>query len=294
MSVILITGSSSGIGMEAALHLAEKGHRVYASMRNLDGGGALRAAAESRGVSVELIRLDVNDEASVNRAVADLLEREGRIDVLVNNAGIAPLGPLEELDDATVTSVLDTNVLGVLRCVRAVLPAMRKQQSGTIVNISSVAGHISSVCSGIYAASKFALEGLSEALAQEVRPFGIHVALVKPGFIITPIFGKALGELSTHSDSAYPDAVKIANDLFTSGQETGDSVEIVAETIEEAINDKTLRLRYPVGDPARAFLAARADMTDEEWVDLGRHKTFEAFFGELLSHVPQPLSSAAI
>lgn len=293
MSVILITGSSTGIGMEAALHLAEKGHRVYASMRNLDGGSDLRAAAGSRGVSVELIRLDVNDEASVNQAVADLLEREGRVDVLVNNAGIGPLGPLGELDDATVKSVFETNVFGVLRCVRAVLPTMRKQRSGTIVNISSVAGHISSVCSGIYAASKFALEGLSEALAQEVRPFGIRVALVKPGFIITPIFGKALGVLSKFDDSAYPNAVKIANDLFTNGQQTGDSPAMVAETIEEAINDKTLKLRYPVGDPARAFLAARADMTDEEWVDLGRHETFEAFFGELLSHVPQPPSSAA-
>lgn len=293
MSVVLITGSNSGIGMATALHLAAKGHKVYASMRNLESGGDLRSSADAAGVAMELIQLDVTDEASVKRAVAEVLEREGRIDVLVNNAGIGPLGPIEEMDDATVKSVFETNVFGVLRCVRAVLPTMREHQSGSIVNISSVAGHISTVCSGPYASSKFALEGLSEALAQEVRPFGIHVSLVKPSFIVTPIFGKALSALSTHSDSAYPNAVKIANDLFVHGQQTGGPAEMVAETIEEAINDKTSRLRYPVGDPARAILAARADMTDEEWVDLGRHETLEAFFGEIMSHMPQPASAVA-
>ena len=248
MSIVLITGSSTGIGMEAALHLAEKGHRVYASMRNLDGGQGIRDAAADRKVSVELIQLDVNDDSSANKAVAEVLDREGRIDVLVNNAGIAPLGPLEKLDDGTVSNVLDTNVLGVLRCVRAVLPAMRKQRSGTIVNVGSVAGHIATVCSGIYVASKFALEGLSEVLAQEVKPFGIHVALIKPGFIVTPIFGKALGELSSYSDSAYPNAVKIAFDLFTNGQQTGGTVASVAETIEEAINELSKEFKRALTD----------------------------------------------
>src|SRR5580765_6168055 len=108
MSVVLITGSSTGIGMATALHLAEKGHKVYASMRNLDGGGDLRAAADAAGVAIELIQLDVNDEASVNRAVTEVLEREGRIDVLVNNAGIAPLGPVEEMSVETFKSVYET------------------------------------------------------------------------------------------------------------------------------------------------------------------------------------------
>ena len=293
MSVILITGSSTGIGKATALHLAKKGHKVYASMRNLDGGHDLRTAAAEAGVAVELVQLDVIDQDSVDRAIADVLEREGRIDVLVNNAGIAPLGPVEEMSVDTFKSIYETNVFGVVRCIRSVLPAMRKQQCGTIVNISSVAGHISSVCSGAYASSKYALEGMSEALAQEVHPYGIHIALVEPGFIITPIFGKALGELSTHSDSAYPNAVKIANDLFTNGSQTGDPAEMVAETVEEAINDKSPRLRYPVGDAARALMSARAKMTDEQWVDLGRHKTLQDYFGEMASHFPVTTTTAA-
>ena len=163
MNVILITGSSTGIGMATALHLSRKGHRVYASMRNLDRSGDLRTAAAGTGQPIEVIQLDVNDEHSVKNAVAQVLEREGRIDVLINNAGIAPLGPLEEVDDATVKSVFDTNVFGLLRCIRAVLPSMRKQRGGSIINVGSVAGHIATCCSGIYAATKFALESINHA-----------------------------------------------------------------------------------------------------------------------------------
>jgi NAD(P)-dependent dehydrogenase (short-subunit alcohol dehydrogenase family) len=293
MSVILITGSSTGIGMAAALYLSKKGHRVYASMRNPAVSSELRSAAAAAGSQVEVIALDVSDEQSVKKAVAQVLEREGRIDVLVNNAGIAPIGPLEEVDDAEVKRVFDTNVFGLLRCVRAVLPSMRKQKSGSIINIGSVAGDIASTCSGVYAASKFALEGLSESLAQEVKPFGIHVALIKPGFILTPIIGKALEALPKPESSAYPTAVRVANALFQSATTTGGPPEMVAMTIEEAMNDRTSRLRYPVGVPARAILAARAAMSDEEWVDLGRHETFEAYFGELASHIPQPPKAAA-
>jgi NAD(P)-dependent dehydrogenase (short-subunit alcohol dehydrogenase family) len=169
---------------------------------------------------------------------------------------------------------------------------MRQHRSGSIINIGSVAGHIASTCSSTYAASKFALEGLSESLAQEVKPFGIHVALIKPGFILTPIIEKALEALPASEKSAYPTAVKIANALFQSAKHTGGPPEMVAVTVEEAMNDRTSRLRYPVGQPARAILAARAAMTDEEWVDLGRHDTFEEFSGEFASHMP-PISGSA-
>jgi len=279
--------------LATALYLSKKGHRVYASMRNPGRADELRTAAAANGCPIEIIPLDVSDEQSVKKAVAQVLEREGRIDVLVNNAGIAQSGPLEEVDDATVRSVFDTNVFGLLRCVRAVLPSMRKQRSGSIINIGSVAGSIASGCSGVYAASKFALEGLSESLAQEVKPFGIHVALIKPGFIVTPIIGKALKALPSPERSAYPIAVKISNSLIQTAASTGGPPEMVAATIEEAMNDRTSRLRYPVGEPARTVLAARAAMSEEEWVDLGRHESFEAYFGEFASHMPPPPKSAA-
>jgi NAD(P)-dependent dehydrogenase (short-subunit alcohol dehydrogenase family) len=293
MSVILITGSSTGIGMATALYLSKKGHRVYASMRNPDRAGELRKAAAANASSMEIIPLDVNDEQSVKTAVAQVLQREGRIDVLVNNAGIASLGPLEEVDDAEVKRVFDTNVFGLLRCVRAVLPSMRKQRGGSIINVGSVAGSIASGCSGIYAASKFALEALSESLAQEVKPYGIHVALIKPSFIVTPIIGKALEALPSPERSAYPNAVRVSNALFQSATTIGGPAEMVAATIEEAMNDRSSRLRYPVGVPARMVLAARAAMSEEEWVDLGRHETFEAFNAEFGSHMPKPPESAA-
>lgn len=288
MNVVLITGSNSGIGMATALHLAEKGFRVYASMRNPASGAKLQNAAQRNGVKLEVIQLDVNDEASVNNAVGEILGREGRIDVLINNAGIAPFGATEELSDEVVRSLFETNVFGALRAIRSVLPSMRKERSGVIVNISSIAGHMSMAAMGIYAATKFALEGLSEALAQEVRPFGIRVAIVKPGFIVTPLLDKTADSLPQADSTAYPTAINVMRALIENGHETGDTPEMCAETIEEAINDKSGRLRFPVGEGARILLDGRARISDEDWVGMGRHTTVEGFLEEFaLRFFPQ-------
>ncbi|CAN5348229.1 oxidoreductase [soil metagenome] len=286
MSVILITGSNSGIGLATALHLGSKGHRIYASMRNLERGDNLRDRAGAAGLDIKVCQADVNDETSIKDCVNNIIENDGRIDVLVNNAGIGPLGTIEEMDDAASKAIFETNFFGALRAIRAVLPSMRGQQSGVIVNISSVAGRVASNCMGIYSASKFALEAASESLAQELVPFGVRVAIVEPGFISTPILDAALQSVA--EETSYPAATERIKALFMHGKQVGESPERVAETIEFAINDTGNALRYPVGDGARAFVEGRTRMTDEYWVAMGRHKTVEDYFQEFAERFPPP------
>ena len=183
MRTILITGASSGIGLAAAVELARRGERVFASMRNPANSGALRTALDDAGVEAEVIQLDVTDNGSVTKAVAGVLERAGSIDVLVNNAGVTTVGPLEFTSDEELFQTFDTNVFGVLRTTRAVLPSMRASRRGRIVNISSAAAHprVGIRLWGPYAASKAALHALSLELLKEVAPLGIEVVLLEGG-----------------------------------------------------------------------------------------------------------------
>ena len=181
MAVVLITGCSSGFGLLAALQFARKGDQVYATMRNPAKAGELEKAKSEEKLAIEVLQLDVTDEASVTNAVRQVIDAAGRIDVLVNNAGIGAHGPIEETDDDEAKEIFETNFFGALRTIRAVLPQMREQKSGTIVNVSSLAGRVSPPFDGIYSASKFALESATEALHFEVHPFGIRMVLVEPG-----------------------------------------------------------------------------------------------------------------
>ena len=201
MAIVLITGSSTGIGFATAKTLSKNGHTVYATMRNPQHSPQLLQYAEKENLPLHVLTMDVDSDASVKQAVESILKTEGRIDVLVNNAGIASLGPVEETPLSVYKSVMETNYFGAIRCIQAVLPAMRERRSGAIINITSVAGKIFGQAHSAYCASKAAAEALSESLAQELAPFNIRVAVVEPGVIETPIFGKS-SELP--ADSKYP------------------------------------------------------------------------------------------
>ena len=187
MSVVIITGCSSGFGLGAAVGYAAAGDKVYATMRTPSKQGDLRAACDAAGVAVEVIPLDVTDDASVAAAVRTVVDTEGRIDVLVNNAGVGYLYAIETMPDALLRETFETNVFGMLRTTRAVLPTMRSQGSGTIINVGSVSGHIPVPFTGFYPATKHALRTISEALSMEVEPLGIKVSLVEAGFFRTNI-----------------------------------------------------------------------------------------------------------
>jgi NAD(P)-dependent dehydrogenase (short-subunit alcohol dehydrogenase family) len=266
MAIAVVTGSSTGIGQATAVTLARAGHTVYATMRNPETGGAeLRAIADKENLPLRPATLDVDSDQSVHTAFAAILAEAGCIDVLVNNAGIGNMGAVEETPLESFRAVLETNFFGALRCTQAVLPGMRERGTGCIVNISSVAGRFSSAPQAPYSSSKFALEALSECLAQEVKSFGIRVAIVEPGVIATPIFGKVA---QPPAGTRYPQTRRLL-ELFRASLEKPVSPFVVGETIREIVDGGSWQLRYPVGPDAANLLAWRASMTDEQWVDWG-------------------------
>ena len=279
MTVTLVTGTSTGIGEATALHLSRLGHTVYASMRAPDAsGGGLRRVAEEERLDLELIALDVDDSASVASAVGDVLERSGRIDVLVNNAGLGKLTSVEEVSVEDAKAVFETNVFGSLRMMQAVLPGMRERGGGTIVNISSIAGRLVSAGHGVYAATKYALEALSEAVAIETKRFEIRVIVIEPGFILTPLLDKAGGvEIG---DGPYAPHLRRMQVLYKNARGGADPPNVVAEVIADALVDPNPRFRYLAGEGAPPVINGRARVTDEEWIDLGREMTDEEYFAE--------------
>jgi len=265
MAKVLITGTSSGIGYQTAMVLARAGHSVCATMRNLERGAALRNAAEQEHLPISIIKMDVDSDESVDAATSSIRAEAGSIDVLVNNAGIERTGSIEGLSLDDFKATMETNYFGPLRTIRAWLPDMRQRQSGCIINITSVAGKIS--CSPLtpYSATKFALEALSEGLAQEVKPFNIRVAIVEPGIIDTPM---ARNIENAPTDAAYPQVRRFGH-MFEASLDNPTPPAIVAEKIREIIESGTFKLRHPVGPDAEAFLAWRASLNDEQWVEWG-------------------------
>jgi NAD(P)-dependent dehydrogenase (short-subunit alcohol dehydrogenase family) len=265
MASVLVTGTSKGIGMATALVLGRAGHTVYATMRDPGGAPELAETAAKEGLPIYVSTMNVDSDGSVREAIGVIAEAHGPIDVLVNNAGIGPRGSIEELDLSHFRAVMETNYFGALRCIRAVLPQMRARKSGCIINVTSVAGRISTSPLGAYCASKFALEALSESLAQEVKTFNIRVAIVEPGIIDTAMARKGGSQPPA---SIYPHMRRMAG-LFAASLENPVSPFLVGQKILDIIESGTWQLRHPVGPDAEPFLQWRASMTDEQWVDWG-------------------------
>jgi NAD(P)-dependent dehydrogenase (short-subunit alcohol dehydrogenase family) len=255
---VLITGSSSGIGLATSLYLARRGYTVWATMRNLEKATELLSAVERERLSIEVTQLDVCDDASVKSAVERVLQKSGRIDVVVNNAGYGLRGAMEEVSLDEWKRQFETNFFGAIRVTQAVLPQMRAQKSGAIVNISSVLGRFAIPFSGPYASSKFALEGLTETLRYELAPWNIRVVLIEPGFIATNFQQNAqLAQGSQSESSPYTVFKKASGRRVQRNIYRAASPEKVAETIYRAITHPTPKLRYPVGRDARLVLPLR-------------------------------------
>jgi NAD(P)-dependent dehydrogenase (short-subunit alcohol dehydrogenase family) len=265
MASVLITGTSTGIGLATALNLGRAGHKVYATMRNPSRAPELANRTAQEELPIKISAMDVDSDSSVKTAIADIHNDAGHIDVLVNNAGIERSGSVEELPLAEFRAVMETNYFGPLRCIQAVAPQMRQRKSGCIINVTSVAGRIASSPLAPYTASKFALEALSEALAQEMKMFDVRVAVVQPGIIETAMAGR-IGE-SNEGGSPYPQQRRFAH-LFTAVLKNPVPPSLVAEKIREIVESGTWQLRHPVGPDALPFLGWRNSMTDEEWVEL--------------------------
>jgi NAD(P)-dependent dehydrogenase (short-subunit alcohol dehydrogenase family) len=257
---VLITGCSSGFGKLTALLFARHGHTVFATMRDTARAGPMAAMAQEEGLDVRVLALDVTDDASVRSAVAEAeAAAGGALDVVVNNAGVELRGAVESVSDPEVLAQFDTNVFGVIRVVRAVLPAMRERGRGVIVNVSSIAGLVARPYGGIYSATKFAMEAISEALHHELRSFGIRVAVVEPGQFETALLANAVIADAFGPDSPYresSDRFDVAiQGLSPDGKRA--PADVVAETIVAVAFDDDAGLRHLVGSDAELVMSVR-------------------------------------
>src|SRR5262245_11300784 len=264
MASVLVTGTSKGIGLATALVLGRAGHAVYATMRDPSRSPELAQTAEREQLPIKIFSMDVDSDVSVRVSIRSI-QAHGPIDVLVNNAGIERRGSVEELDLSQFRAVMETNYFGALRCIQAVLPEMRSRRNGCIINVSSVAGRVSSPPLTPYAATKFALEALTEGLAQEVKMSNIRVAIVEPGIIDTDMARNVANETT---QSNYPQGRRMS-DLFAVALQQATAPEVVGRNILEIVESGTWKLRHPVGPDAEGYLQWRASMSDEEWIERG-------------------------
>jgi NAD(P)-dependent dehydrogenase (short-subunit alcohol dehydrogenase family) len=264
--VAVVTGSSSGIGYETALMLARNGFLTYATMRNLSKSENVKSIAAKENLPIRITQLDVTDDVSVKNTVQTTSSETGRIDVLVNNAGYVLDGAFEDLSMDEIKAQYETNVFGLIRTTQAVLPIMRKQKSGVIVNISSVAGKLGYPGGSAYISTKFAVEGLSESMSYELEPFGIKVIIIEPGVIRTNIFNSVVvAKKAQDPNSPYYQMTQAIASAFEKMMKNASSPEMVAKVVLEAVTNENPNLRYLAGKDAETWLDAKRSMSDEEF-----------------------------
>jgi NAD(P)-dependent dehydrogenase (short-subunit alcohol dehydrogenase family) len=264
--VAVVTGSSTGIGFETSLLLARSGFQTYATMRDLKKSKNIAEIANAEKLSLTVIQLDVNDDRSVKDAIGRIVAEDKRIDVLVNNAGYGLFSPIEDATLGQVKEQFETNFFGVVRVTREVLPIMRKQGKGRIVNVSSVAGRVGTPVLSAYAATKFALEGLSESMRYELKEWGINVVTIEPGATKTKVFEHVkTGDIRSRSESPYADLIERASKGYEKMMDNSSSPKLVAEAIMNAITSKDPEFRYVVGEDAKSMLNVRKNSTDKEF-----------------------------
>jgi len=275
--IAVVTGSSSGIGYETALALARDGFYTFATMRNTSKASEIQEAAKKEKLKIDVIELDVEKEESIKSAIGKILSEKNRIDVLVNNAGNMVFdmvfGCVEDVPLNDFRQQFETNFFSIVRIIQEVAPIMRKQGSGTIVNISSVVGRMGLPGSSAYISTKFALEGLSECLRYELGQFGIKITLIEPGVIKTNFFS-SMKKVESNSDPLYKELTEKILSNLKMMVEMGTHPSEVAKVVIKAINDKEILPRYVAGNDASMFLEAKKMKTDIEFENYMKKELF--------------------
>jgi NAD(P)-dependent dehydrogenase (short-subunit alcohol dehydrogenase family) len=288
-TISVVTGANSGIGRATAIHLAAQGHVVFGTVRSLDKAGKLQSMAADAGVEINLVELDVAADESVRSGFARIhAETGGVVDVLVNNAGVGGNAVAEECPPQLYLDVMNVNVCGAVRCLQEVLPGMRERRRGAIVNITSIAGRMAALAQSPYVASKWAFEGLSEGLAQELAPFGVRVVIIEPGVTKSAIFAKNVD--APNQSGAYDAAYRRLFQFYAAGLANATDPFEVGAVIHHAVTTDTPQLRYPVSWGGHELIEGRTRITDQQWVEMGAfadspagdtayYDAFEAAFG---------------
>ncbi len=266
-SVAVVTGANSGIGRATAIHLAANGFRVFGTARDIARATKAKDMAADAGVEIEWIQLDIADSDSVRAGFTAIFDAAGSVDVLVNNAGVGGNAVVEESPPEMFLDVMNVNLCGAVRCIQEVAPHMRERRSGSIVNVSSVVGRFAALAQAPYVASKWALEAMSEELAQELAPFGIRVAIIEPGITKSAIFAKNVD--APNSSGAYDVHYRRMFQFYAAGMAKATDPFEVGAVILEAVRTTSPRLRYPVSWGGPELLGRRPQVSDADWVALG-------------------------